>query len=264
MSADGARWYQRIPAKWIAGTQGMSTTHHAVYSLIVDLIYAAGAPVANDPKFIAGHFSDIGTAKARNVITSLIADGYLIEEPDGYLSNERAMQTMDEMRRKSETNSKNGQKGGKVSAEVRAKNAKQADLFAAEEEKREERERQDDFPERVALAMGRGSRTLRSEEAVMVRSWRDELHLTEEAILQVVAEVTAASNAPISSPKYYLQAVLRLADSKAQGVPALPAQPPPVPQAVRRKKRRRKAGSNNIDNLTRAFVGGASDDGSDD
>lgn len=71
----GSEWYKRDPQAYLGGVQGLSSKEHAVYSVVLDLIYVHGGSVNNDPKWIAGWISDMGSAAVRKAIHSLCERG---------------------------------------------------------------------------------------------------------------------------------------------------------------------------------------------
>lgn len=85
----GADWYPRVPNDYLGGVQGLSVRQHAVYSVVLDLLYTRGGEIPNDPKFIAGYFSDLGVSAVRNTISDLVESGKLIENA-GKITQKRA------------------------------------------------------------------------------------------------------------------------------------------------------------------------------
>tara|TARA_R110000751_G_scaffold240169_1_gene340802 strand:+ start:47 stop:865 length:819 start_codon:yes stop_codon:yes gene_type:complete len=75
----GMNWYKRNPVDYLGGVQGLTTKEHAVYSVVLDLIYQHGGEVNNDPSWIAGWIKDMGSSSVRNTILSLIEKGKLTE-----------------------------------------------------------------------------------------------------------------------------------------------------------------------------------------
>jgi hypothetical protein len=45
----GTDWYAREPIAYLGGVQGMTARQHAVYSVVVDLLYIHGGSINNDP-----------------------------------------------------------------------------------------------------------------------------------------------------------------------------------------------------------------------
>lgn len=126
-------WYRRFGANFIAGTLDLTFEEKGAYSLCLDLIYDRGAPIPDDPRWIAG-VCGISMRRWNGLRDALIAKGklYLI---DGKLSNKRADK---EMQRASDihgkrvdaarlgadaTNKKDAKTAGKP-AENAAKNAR--------------------------------------------------------------------------------------------------------------------------------------------
>lgn len=86
----GADWYKREPTAYLGGVQGMTAREHAVYSIILDLIYQHGGSVNNDPAWFAGWISDMGASAVRVTIAGLVSrgkltleDGQLVVGPEG-------------------------------------------------------------------------------------------------------------------------------------------------------------------------------------
>lgn len=78
MSGMGLEWYKREPNAYLRDVQGLTEREHAVYSVVLDLIYSHGGAINNDPKWISGWFSNIGSAAVRNTIQSLSEKKYLV------------------------------------------------------------------------------------------------------------------------------------------------------------------------------------------
>lgn len=102
---NGLNWYKRNPVAYLGGVQGMTTKQHAVYSVVLDLIYQHGGSVNNDPSWIAGWFSDMGAASVRNTISSLIDLGKLHINGD-QLTQKRAENETKTNRKRSENEPK--------------------------------------------------------------------------------------------------------------------------------------------------------------
>jgi uncharacterized protein YdaU (DUF1376 family) len=115
----GSDWYKRDPQSYLGGVQGLSAKEHAVYSVVLDLIYAHGGSVNNDPRWIAGWISDMGAAAVRKAIASLADRGKLMIEGD-QISQKRAKTEAKTKENLKETARKNGKKRWKKSAKIRA------------------------------------------------------------------------------------------------------------------------------------------------
>lgn len=89
MSGVGLEWYKREPVAYLKDVQGLSMREHAVFSVVLDLIYQHGGSTNNDPKFISGWISDMGPATVRRAISSLVDRGMLMVEGD-QLTQKRA------------------------------------------------------------------------------------------------------------------------------------------------------------------------------
>ncbi len=150
----GANWYQREPHAYLGGVRGLPAKLHAVYSVVLDLIYDGGGECPNDPKWISGWFSDLGPASVRRAISDLCDIGKLAVEGD-FLTNKRATIEAKTDRETREKRRESGRKGGQISGERRSEktmaNNDINDLFQASastenepeksrEEKKEKRE----------------------------------------------------------------------------------------------------------------------------
>ena len=114
MSRRGANWYKREPHAYLGGVRGLTERQHAVYSVVLELIYDGGGECPNDPKWISGWFSNIGPAAVRRTITELESLGKLSTEGD-LLTNERAKNEAKTWEKLSENRSKTGKIGGVLS-----------------------------------------------------------------------------------------------------------------------------------------------------
>jgi len=119
MSRRGANWYKREPHAYLGGVRGLTERQHAVYGVVLELIYDGGGRCPDDPKWIAGWFANIGAAAVRRTILELVGLGKLQAEGD-MLTNKRAKNEAKTDQELRENRSKTGQKGGKISAELRS------------------------------------------------------------------------------------------------------------------------------------------------
>ncbi len=122
MSRRGANWYKREPHAYLGGVRGLPSKLHAVYSVILDLIYDGGGECPNDPKWISGWFEDLGPASVRRSISDLCDIGKLAVEGD-VLTNNRATIEAKTDRETREKRRVFGAKGGRMSGERRAEKA---------------------------------------------------------------------------------------------------------------------------------------------
>ena len=150
MSGVGLDWYKRQPAAYLKDTQGLSTKEHAVYAVVLDLIYSHGGAVNNDPKWISGWFSDMGASAVRGAIASLVDRSILIVD-GGFLTQKRAKTEAKTKQNQRETAQKNGRIGGERSAKTRREINENNDLSEAvgssqtqAEKRREEIEKKED------------------------------------------------------------------------------------------------------------------------
>lgn len=115
----GADWYKREPLAFLGGVQGMTAKQIAVYTVVLELIYAHGGSVNNDARWIAGWVQDMGAAAVRRAISDLVEMGKLSIEEDGSLTQKRAKSEAKTRENLRETARKNGKKGGENSAKSR-------------------------------------------------------------------------------------------------------------------------------------------------
>lgn len=108
---NGAEWYKREPVAFLGGVQGMTIRQIAVYTIVLDLIYEHGGSINNDPKWIAGWFSDMGSAAVRSTIAELVDLGKLEFEGEK-LTQRRAKNEAKTRQKLRENREKTGQKGG--------------------------------------------------------------------------------------------------------------------------------------------------------
>lgn len=259
----GSDWYKREPTAYLGGVQGMTVKEHAVYSVTLDLIYAHGGSVNNDPGWIAGWIKDMGSSAVRKTISALIERGKLFIEGD-QIYQKRAKTEAKTKENVTETARENGKKGGKKSAELRAASNESKHLGKADassenqaEKRREDKIRDDDdsagardavpgksdHRELILAAIGvdpvsgltgHGGKMLGGRaDMAHVERWRA-LGIADEEQRLVVSEVMARKrNGPPSSFGYFDQAMEELAGLR-NAAPLAPnastdgrAQPPP-------------------------------------
>ena len=139
MSDLGLSWYKRQPAAYLGGVQGLTSKQHAVYSVVLDLIYVHGGYINNDPRWIAGWISDMGSSAVRTAIESLIECGKLQLE-EGRLTQKRAKTEVKTERNQRETREKLASFAGKQSAKSRARSNEINDLVERDVEPNKIRE----------------------------------------------------------------------------------------------------------------------------
>lgn len=116
----GAVWYQREPLAYLGGVQGLPAALHAVYGVVIDLCYAHGGAIHNDPKWISGWIGDMGSASVRNAIAELVALGKLMVDDAGFLTQKRAKNEAKTREKLRENARETGKKGGILSGKSRA------------------------------------------------------------------------------------------------------------------------------------------------
>jgi len=146
MSRVGLDWYKRQPVAYLGDVQGLTSKEHAVYSIVIDLIYQHGGTINNDPKWIAGWIKDMGSSAVRKALASLDANTNItITITDGEITQNRAKTEAKLKQNQSETAAKHGKKGGEKTAELRrqANEINTLDLADAENESLAEKRREE-------------------------------------------------------------------------------------------------------------------------
>ena len=133
MSTVGLDWYKREPVAYLGDVQGLSSKEHAVYSVVIDLLYVHGGEIQNDPKFISGYISDMGSAAVRRALSSLAVNIRIsLEVTDSAIIQKRAKNEAKTKQKLRESARESGEKGGKKSAELRAASSENKDLTQAD------------------------------------------------------------------------------------------------------------------------------------
>jgi len=248
----GSDWYKRDPQSYLGGVQGLRAKEHAVYSVVLDLIYAHGGSVNNDPRWVAGWISDMGAAAVRKAIESLVERGKLMLEGD-QISQKRAKAEAKTKETLKEIARKNGEKGGKKSAELRVENNKNNNLgeVPAKAESQADKIREDEniggggtrvhegphnsgwkLLDREILLTAIGADPVSGmvgpcgraiggiSDMRIAEAWFDDLKLTQDEIVHVIREVMKSKfDGPPSTFKYFDKAMQRFAGIKIR--PAL-------------------------------------------
>jgi uncharacterized protein YdaU (DUF1376 family) len=133
-------FYKMDPADWDNGTARLSLEEEAAYLRIVNSIHKHKGPVPNVDRVLAGMFRT-SIRKARALVLALADAGKVVIE-DGEIWNDRARSDLVHRGFVSVSRAESGAKGGRKSAEVRAKalenNEKQQAIASTREEKRRE------------------------------------------------------------------------------------------------------------------------------
>lgn len=111
-------WYRRYPDNFLTGMARLTLEEKGAYNVVVDLIYARGGPIADEPRWIAG-LCNCSVRRWTTIRARLIELGKLVAA-DGSLWNERAIAELGSAVKEAEKLSENGAKGGNKSAEMRA------------------------------------------------------------------------------------------------------------------------------------------------
>lgn len=164
----GSDWYKREPNAYLGGVQGFTAKEHAVFSVVLDLIYSHGGSVNNDPSWFAGWIKDMGAASVRKAIDALVAAGKLDVEGD-QLTQKRAKTEAKTKENLRETREKSGKKGGIASGKSRTTSNEINSLDEAPASPREEKRREDSKVEAKASPKTKGSRL--SPDWFLPASW---------------------------------------------------------------------------------------------
>lgn len=126
----GANWYKREPIAFLGGIQGMSAKHIVVYTVVLELIYAHGGAIHNDPKWVSGWIGDMGAAAVRGCISDLVEAGKLIIEGD-QITEKRAKNEAKTKEKLSENRAFSGRIGGVSSGKSRSKSKENNEIDEA-------------------------------------------------------------------------------------------------------------------------------------
>lgn len=134
-------FYKMDPADWDNGTARLSLEEEAAYLRIVNSIHKHKGPVPYVDRVLAGMFRT-STRKARALVSALVEAGKVVVE-DGAIWNDRARSDLVHRGFVSVSRAESGAKGGRKSAELRAKALEnneppQAIASTREEKRREE------------------------------------------------------------------------------------------------------------------------------
>lgn len=122
-------WYRRFPDRFIAGTVRLTLEEKGAYSLVLDLMYVRGGPIADEPRYIAGVCNC--SVRKWNTIRQRLIDLGKIEAVDGYLVNRRAEEELEISAKTAEERAESGRKGGEKAAENKAEHKGNKDLDRA-------------------------------------------------------------------------------------------------------------------------------------
>lgn len=122
-------WYRRYGSDFIAGTLGLTLEEKGAYSLILDLIYDHGGPIADDPRYIAGVCGC--SVRKWNAIRATLVKAGKIEVGDGTISNSRAIFELENDAKTARKLAENGRTGGNKRAENEAARKENNDLAEA-------------------------------------------------------------------------------------------------------------------------------------
>jgi uncharacterized protein YdaU (DUF1376 family) len=134
-------FYKMDPADWDNGTARLSLEEEAAYLRIVNSIHKHKGPVPDVDRVLAGMFRT-STRKARALVSALQEAGKIAIE-DGAIWNDRARSDLVHRGFVSISRAESGAKGGRKSAEVRAKSLAANDTTQAIASTREEKRREE-------------------------------------------------------------------------------------------------------------------------
>lgn len=110
----GRPWYKRYGGDFVLGTMGMSLEEKGAYSLCLDLMYARGGAIPDDPQWLSG-VCGVSTRKWNIIRARLIELGKL-ECQAGRLTNARAETILAEQADDSADMAERGRRGGLAKA----------------------------------------------------------------------------------------------------------------------------------------------------
>lgn len=111
-------WYRRFPDNFITGTVALTLEEKGAYNVVIDMIYARGGPVPDEPRHIAG-ICNCSVRKWNAIRQRLLEMGKLVLV-EGHLSNPRADEELENAAKTARELAENGAKGGNKSAENKA------------------------------------------------------------------------------------------------------------------------------------------------
>lgn len=143
-------FYKMDPADWDNGTARLSLEEEAAYLRIVNSIHKHKGPVPDVDRVLAGMFRT-STRKARALVSALMDAGKIVIE-GGSIWNDRARSDLVHRGFVSVSRAESGAKGGRKSAEARAKPLENNNTDQAFASPREEKRREEDMGEPISPA----------------------------------------------------------------------------------------------------------------
>lgn len=119
--ARGRPWYQRYPADWIMGTKGLTLEQKGAYNEILEYLNERDHALPDDDRIISTLLG-CSPQKWRTIKPVLVQRGHITIHND-YLTNPRFEREKAERDLRKAVAAEDGRKGGKKSAEMRAKQA---------------------------------------------------------------------------------------------------------------------------------------------
>ncbi len=138
-------WYKMNPIDWNDGTDDLTLEQEGAYLRICNAIYISERPI-RDNMFVVAGLLRCSDRKARRLVDDLVKAGKLVIE-GGVIVNRRAVDELSTRNRLRMDRQSSGSRGGRKSAETRAKQLKNSDMpqanasskNEAEENRQEER-----------------------------------------------------------------------------------------------------------------------------
>lgn len=125
----GQPWYKRYPKDFIMGSLGMTLEEKGAYSMLLDLIYEHGKPIADEPRYISGVLG-CSVKKWKTIREKLISLEKITVE-NGVISNFRANLELENSAKLHSKLVENGAKGGKKTAKKLQEPSKNNDVDKA-------------------------------------------------------------------------------------------------------------------------------------
>jgi uncharacterized protein YdaU (DUF1376 family) len=143
-------FYKMDPADWDQGTARLTLEEEAAYLRIVNSIHKHKGPVPDVDRVLAGMFRT-STRKARSLVSALIEAGKIAVD-GGEIWNDRARSDLVHRGFVSISRAESGAKGGRKSAESRAKPLETKEPEQAIGSTREEKRREEDMGKPISPA----------------------------------------------------------------------------------------------------------------
>lgn len=113
-------WHARDHEKALSGYMGLTLEQRAAYTTVLDLLYLAGEPIADNERMIAA-WLECSRRKWRSLRDSLIESGKIYYNKEGKITNKKCEEEFEKAAKMSRKRAENGAKGGRKSGERRKK-----------------------------------------------------------------------------------------------------------------------------------------------